>query len=211
MKIELLDWGLIDYRLAWNRQKALLGEVIRDYEKGYLIFCSHLPVITIGRNPGPELFRLPPVAISKYGIEVIEVDRGGSVTAHYPQQLTVYLVLSLKYYGMGIRQFMDILEVGASSAIRDLLGIDLVSRNRGLWYSEGKVVSFGIGIRRWCSYHGMAINIETPMDINKLIHPCGEKGTLLGVNDICRNKLDIEDLKFYLVKWLLQQLVSLRN
>ncbi len=207
MKIELLDWGLVNYRTAWDKQKSLLKKVIDDPEQGYLIFCSHLPVITVGRNPGTELFKVSADVISNCGIEVIEVDRGGSITAHYPDQLVVYLILSLKYYGMGIKRFMDMLETSAISAIRDLSGISLVSRNRGLWYDKGKVVSFGIGIKKWCSYHGMAINLQTPNDINRLIYPCGEKGVFLGINNISKDNLSSEDLKFYLTKWFLQQLL----
>ena len=199
LSITTMDWGLIDYADALNRQMDLAYSVCNT-KNIYLIFCSHPVVVTIGKNPSEVMFKVEERVLKKFGIDVIRVSRGGSITAHFPGQVVMYVVMSIKSFGFGIKEYMEFLEAVVSDAIYEVTDIRLVSKNRGLWYQDGKVASFGVGIKRWCTYHGCAININVPDIINELVFPCGEDGVFRGLSEITKQPIIDEGLKSSLVR-----------
>ena len=87
---QILDWGLIDYSLALQKQLTLVDEVISHEEHpGYIIFCTHPHVVTTGRQTKPE-------DIFSFTGPVVDVSRGGRATYHGPSQLVIYPILNLK-------------------------------------------------------------------------------------------------------------------
>jgi lipoyl(octanoyl) transferase len=107
-------------------------------------------------------------------IPVIQIDRGGQVTYHGPGQLVVYPLLDLRRLDMGVRDLVTALE----NAVVDTVaahGIAAVSRRDapGVYVDNRKLASVGLRIRRGCSYHGMALNVNMDLKPFGRINPCG--------------------------------------
>ncbi len=103
------------------------------------------------------------------GIPVLKVDRGGQVTYHGPGQLIAYLLLDLKRAGLGIKGLVHLLE----TAVMDLLAAqDILAQARpdapGVYVAGAKIASLGLRVRRHCSYHGLALNVD--LDLNPSPH-----------------------------------------
>jgi lipoyl(octanoyl) transferase len=110
-------------------------------------------------------------------IRVIPVDRGGQVTYHGPGQLVVYLLLDLTRRKLGVRALDDAIE----QAIVECLGgsaIDASPRPNapGVYVGDAKIASLGLRIRRGCSFHGLALNVDMDMEPFARINPCGHAG-----------------------------------
>jgi len=147
---------------------------------------EHPPVFTLGMA-GRREHLLAPGAIP-----VVQTDRGGQVTYHGPGQLVVYTLLDLRRAGLGVRDLVTALE---QSVIRYAaeLGVTAVARRDapGVYVDGRKLASVGIRIRRGCSYHGLALNVNMDLEPFGRINPCGYPGLamtqlaqLAGVSDV---------------------------
>ena len=88
--LNFVDWGLVPYQNALDRQLELVDEVAADAEhRGYIIFCTHPPVVTLGRQTKPD-------DVTSWTGDTIEISRGGRATYHGPSQLVVYIILNIK-------------------------------------------------------------------------------------------------------------------
>lgn len=109
-------------------------------------------------------------------IPLIKTDRGGQVTYHGPGQLIVYLMLDLKRRRLGIKDFVNRLE---QSVIDYLKEKDLVAVRRqgapGVYVHERKIAALGVRVRRSCTYHGLALNVNMDLGPFDNIDPCGYK------------------------------------
>jgi lipoate-protein ligase B len=110
-------------------------------------------------------------------IPIYHVERGGDVTYHGPGQLVVYPILDLKGYGYRLIRYVDQLEAVILRTLKDF-GMEgkKDSLNRGVWVNGEKVASVGVTIKRWVSFHGLALNYGTDLSYFDLIHPCGLVG-----------------------------------
>ena len=112
--------------------------------------------------------------LAKMGIEVCEVDRGGDVTYHGPGQLVAYPILDLRHWKKSVSWYLRELE----QVLIDLLGAYGIEGGRvegltGVWVDGAKVAAIGVGVHRWVTYHGIALNVDPNMDHWGLIVPCG--------------------------------------
>ena len=110
-------------------------------------------------------------------IPVIKVDRGGQVTYHAPGQLVAYLLLDLRRAGLGIKRLVHLLE----QAVIDLLanqGVDSAARPDapGVYVGGAKIAALGLRVRRGCSFHGLALNVDMDLEPFTRINPCGYPG-----------------------------------
>lgn len=132
---------------------------------------QHPPVFTQGLAGKPEHVLAPG------DIPVIQTDRGGQVTYHGPGQLVLYPLLDLERLQLGVRCLVDRLE----QAVIDLLGNHGITGQRrsgapGVYVDGAKIASIGLKIRRGCSYHGLALNIDNDLEPFTRINPCGYPG-----------------------------------
>jgi len=108
---------------------------------------------------------------------VIQADRGGQVTYHGPGQLIGYLLLDLRRAGLGIRQLVTLLE---QSIIDLLTDYDIQSTARrdapGVYVDGSKIAALGLRVRRGCSFHGLALNVDMNLEPFSRINPCGYEG-----------------------------------
>ena len=137
-----------------------------------LILLEHEPVYTIGRTRDRSSLRegLPH--------PVFETNRGGQATYHGPGQLTGYPILDLNKRGRDLHHYLRFLE---DYLIRFSAGFGVTAQRRegltGVWVGERKLASLGVGVRKWISMHGFAINIlsSSTADFSS-ITPCGLTG-----------------------------------
>ncbi|NLN17152.1 MAG: lipoyl(octanoyl) transferase LipB [Firmicutes bacterium] len=170
----VLSLGQEDYLTVYRLQRALVEARREGLVPDVLILVEHPPVFTLGRAGGEKNILVGKEALVKEGIEVFPVERGGDVTYHGPGQLVGYPIMDLKEQGRDLHLLLRGYE---EVFIRLLADYGIVgSRIKGLtgvWVGEEKILSIGIAVRRWVSYHGFAFNIDPNLDHFRLINPCG--------------------------------------
>lgn len=128
-------------------------------------------------------------------IPVIQVDRGGQVTYHGPGQWVLYLMVDLRRRHDGVRDLVDLIERSIVMLLAEY-GIEAKPRPEapGVYVDGAKIASLGLRVRRGCSYHGLALNVDMDLEPFQRINPCGYAG--LEVTSMARllpaQTLDIE-------------------
>jgi lipoate-protein ligase B len=177
-KCFILDLGLIDYRTAHNLQLQLI-KARRDgtLKNDIVLLLEHPPVFTLGRRGGLNNLRTSEAFLRGQGIEIVHAERGGDITYHGPGQLVVYPIIDLREAGLGVADFVTTLEEVMIRTV-DEWGISAQrnSLNRGVWVGKRKLGSIGIAVRRWISFHGLALNVNTILEHFSWINPCGLQG-----------------------------------
>jgi lipoate-protein ligase B len=173
----ILDLGLIDYKKAWDLQRDLWSRRVKGELPDLLLFLEHPHVITLGRRGNRSCLIASQEALDAMTVPIYHVERGGDVTYHGPGQLVVYPILDLKEYGYRLIRYVDQLEEVILRTLKDF-GMEgkKDSLNRGVWVNGEKIASLGVTIKRWVSFHGLAVNYETDLSYFDLIHPCGLVG-----------------------------------
>ena len=180
--IEIRTLGNKEYEPLWREMQEFTNS--RDSDTpDELWFAEHPPVFTLGLNASREHLLAPG------DIQVIQIDRGGQVTYHGPGQLMIYPLVDLKRARLGIRDLVTALE----ESVVDLAaqyGIEATSRADapGVYVGGKKIASVGLRIRRWCSYHGMALNVDMDIEPYSRINTCGYAD--LEVTDLRRLGID---------------------
>lgn len=168
------EWlGRMGYAEALELQEGLLGGIADGREEERLLLLEHPPVFTIGRTRDQSSLRDP----SHLPYPVHETNRGGQATWHGPGQLVGYPLLDLRLRGKDLHVYLRQLE---EVLIRALSTYGMTAHRRdgltGVWIAERKIASIGVGVRRWISMHGFALNITGALDGFDAIIPCGLKG-----------------------------------
>ncbi len=110
-------------------------------------------------------------------IPVIQVDRGGQVTYHGPGQWVVYLLIDLKRRGLGVRSLVTLIEQCLVRLLGEY-GIEAAANPEapGVYVGGDKIASLGLRVRKGCSYHGLALNVDMDLEPFGRINPCGYSG-----------------------------------
>lgn len=192
--------GLVEYEPTWRDMQAFTDR--RDAQTADEIWLlQHPPVYTLGLNGNPEHLLAPA------DIPVINIDRGGQVTYHGPGQLVVYPMIDLRRQRIGVRELVSALE----QSVIDLAtnhGIEAQARADapGVYVAGRKLASLGLRIRRGCSYHGLAFNIDMDLEPFRRINPCGfEDLEVTQLKDL-GGPADLEQVAAELEQYLLKNL-----
>ncbi|WP_144213134.1 lipoyl(octanoyl) transferase LipB [Shewanella donghaensis] len=162
--------GRQDYESVWHAMQAYTDN--RDSDShDELWIVEHSPVFTQGQAGKSEHILNPG------DIPVIQVDRGGQVTYHGPGQLVVYPLIDIKRSKLGVRQLVNNIE----QSIVDMLAMYDVNAYAkadapGVYVDERKLASLGLRIRKGCSFHGLALNVDMDLAPFQRINPCGYAG-----------------------------------
>ncbi|MBW2487525.1 MAG: lipoyl(octanoyl) transferase, partial [Deltaproteobacteria bacterium] len=106
-----IDFGRIDYQEAWKLQRNLIAaRKERILQKDIVLFLEHPPVFTLGRRGGRECLLVSDESLEKFGVQVIQVERGGNITFHGPGQLVVYPIVDLQTARIKVVDFVGGLE-----------------------------------------------------------------------------------------------------
>jgi len=179
--------GLTDYETAVAAMEARAAAIAAD-EAGELVWLlEHPPLYTAGVSAkdgdllAPERF------------PVFRTGRGGQFTYHGPGQRVVYLMLDLRERGRDVNRFVADLErwiIGAldrfnvKGEIRDgRVGVWVERKGPG-WAREDKIAAIGVRLRKWVSFHGVALNVEPDLEHFSGITPCGISGPQFGVTSL---------------------------
>lgn len=171
-----LDLGRAAYGPTSRLQERLRDEVrTADPERACLLLVEHdPPVITLGRGADEAHVTVSRERLRAMGVEVHESARGGDVTWHGPGQLVGYPILRLDLHGRDVRRYLrDLEEVLIRLLARFGLEGTRAEGMTGVWLGGEKVAAIGVAIRRWVTWHGIALNVADCLDAFDLIVPCG--------------------------------------
>jgi lipoic acid synthetase len=175
--LRICDCGIADFREVLARQRQLCEERRRERIPNTVLIVEHLPVITLGVRQSANKLLVERGELAQKQIDVVDIRRGGGVTAHNPKQLVFYPILNLQDFGLGINEYIRELE-GIGAELLAQLGVHSESKKGfpGLWVGGKKIASIGVRVSKFVTYHGMAINIENDLSIFGLFAPCGLDG-----------------------------------
>lgn len=192
--------GLQPYQPVWQAMQALTAR--RDEQTPDEIWLlQHERVFTQGQAGKAEHLLDPGE------IPVVQVDRGGQVTYHGPGQLIVYLMLDLRRRGLGVRQLVDLIEQSVVALLAEH-GIDAYPKADapGVYVDERKICSLGLRIRRGCSFHGLALNLDMDLEPFLRINPCGYAGLQMTQLRTLAPTADLAAVPNTLVNYLVKKL-----
>ena len=183
--MEIFDLGRKDYEEVWSLQHKLFNQMVNEkkdkgyVEREYLILVEHYPVITLGKHAKKENILFPDSMLKEKGIGVFNIERGGDVTYHAPGQLVVYPLIDLERYRLGVKAYVDLLE---ETIIRLLSQFGIIGKRiegaSGVWIEtfnsdEKKICALGVKCSRYCTMHGLALNVNNDLSGFNMINPCG--------------------------------------
>jgi lipoyl(octanoyl) transferase len=191
------DLGVKRYKSVWDYQETLLKknadvkllfrynstEISPETElptSNHLLFVEHPPVYTLGKNGKPEHVLISEAERIEKGIEYFQINRGGDITFHGPQQLVGYPILDLEKFKTDLGWYLRSLEEVIIKTLAEY-GIkgERSFGETGVWIDahikgkERKICAMGIKCSRWITMHGFAFNVNTDLNYFNNIIPCG--------------------------------------
>ncbi|NQZ29800.1 MAG: lipoyl(octanoyl) transferase LipB [Oceanospirillaceae bacterium] len=162
--------GAQDYQPTWRKMQHLTDTRDRDtVDEIWLL--EHEPVFTQGQAGKAEHL------LNTGDIPVVQVDRGGQVTYHGPGQLIVYLMIDLRRSKIGVREIVTMMEQSIISVLAQFsVAAYAKSDAPGVYVDQTKIASLGLRVRRGCSFHGFALNLDLDTAPFLRINPCGYAG-----------------------------------
>lgn len=173
-ELKIVRWGRLAYDVALERQTALQTARLEGRAPDTLALLEHDPVFTLGLRVGAERHLLWDQArLTAEGVSVRETNRGGDITYHGPGQLVAYPIVSLERR-RDLHAYLRFLEeVLIATAARH--GVTATRRDglTGIWVGARKLAAIGVGVRRWVTLHGVALNVAPDLKHFTGIVPCG--------------------------------------
>jgi lipoyl(octanoyl) transferase len=193
-RVNFQDLGSSDYKKTWEYQEKLFDKILEQKLQkpavigegepfaGYLLFCEHPHVFTLGKSGTENNLLADAVLLKKLQASYYKIDRGGDITYHGPGQIVGYPILDLERFGLGIRQYIYNLE---EAIIMTLMAFGIHSSRldsaSGVWLDAStpsisrKICAVGVRASRHVTMHGFAFNVNTDLNYFGYINPCGFK------------------------------------
>ena len=191
--------GRADYEPVWRAMQQFT-DARTDQTADELWLLEHPPVFTQGQAGKAEHLLAPG------DIPVIQVDRGGQVTYHGPGQIVAYPLVDIRRRHIAVRDLVRRIE---EAIIRVLDQHGVTGERRagapGIYVEGAKIAALGLRVRRGCSFHGLALNVDMDLEPFRRINPCGFRG--LEVTQLVSFKaVKLQDVENMLANELAQQL-----
>lgn len=186
--------GTVPYDLALEIQELFLARKIRKEIRDSLLLLEHPHTFTIGRSGSSDNLLVNENYLRQNDIELVRISRGGDITYHGPGQLVGYPIFDLNNHKKDIHKFLRDLEETIILCL-DSFGIQgrRINKLTGVWVKRSKIASIGVGIKRWSTYHGFALNVNTDLGLFDMINPCGMKQVrMTSIKDWLGEKSDID-------------------
>lgn len=179
-----VDLGKKGYKETWDLQLELFNSKIQQKSEGgqpdhHLLFVEHPHVYTFGKSAEENNMLATPEMLRAMGAEVYHIERGGDITYHGPGQLVAYPIFDLEQLGLGVKAYVE----GVETAIMQTLATfdietSIVPGRIGVWVdkdlpTERKIAAIGIKCSRFVTMHGLALNVNTDLQMFRNIVPCG--------------------------------------
>ena len=170
MPLIVRELGVQAYQRVWQDMQRFTDQR-NEATADECWLLQHPPVFTLGKNGKPEHIRDPG------SIPVIQSDRGGQVTYHGPGQIIVYTLLDLKRMNIGVRELVTRIENAVIGLLQDYAIVAGARRDAPGVYVDGrKIAALGLRVRKGCSFHGLALNVDMDLTPFSRINPCGYQG-----------------------------------
>lgn len=192
----VIDLGLTPYAKVHDLQKSLALELQTEPAgsiSNTLLLVEHPPVVTLGRHGGAENLLVSAEFLNSRGVELVQTERGGNITCHFPGQLVAYPIARLLprkaredlagedtaaapegRAPAGVKEFFNDLELIIIRLLaRFGLNGEQAPGRSGVWLGDRKICAMGIAVKRWVTYHGLAFNVHDDLSLFELITPCG--------------------------------------
>lgn len=196
-------WELWVFNLGFKDYLSVLGlqeriRQARDKEDmpDSLILVEHDHTITSGASAKDDDLLLSKEELGSLGISVHEVRRGGDYTYHGPGQLVCYPIIKLEDRARSVASYIFLLEEIMIRTLRDFrIYGSRKSGFPGVWVGQRKIGSVGVAIRRWITYHGFALNVNTDLSFFKYIRPCGQDWRVMtSMADLLAEEINMEEV-----------------
>lgn len=212
-KVEFIDWGLVDYQEAWDRQENIFAQTLSLKQenrtnnttlptRNYLIFTEHPHVYTLGKSGHEEYLLLDEAGLIKKEAKFYKINRGGDITYHGPGQIVGYPILDLDNFFTDIHLYLRTLEEAIILTLADYgIAAGRYEGYTGVWLDADndkarKICAMGVRASRWVTMHGFAFNVNADLAYFGNIIPCGidDKDVTSMERELGR-KLDMEEVK----------------
>ena len=162
--------GTTPYQETWQAMSAFTEQ--RDQNTiDEIWLVEHSPVFTQGLAGKAEHL------LENSNIPVVKSDRGGQITYHAPGQLIAYLLINIRRKEFNVRSLVTIIEQAIIDVLADNNVVAVAKPDAPGVYVDGKkIASLGLKIRKGCSFHGLALNVDMDLSPFLQINPCGYAG-----------------------------------
>ena len=212
-KVQFIDWGLVDYQEAWDRQEEIFAKTLAIKHDNrvnnttletpnYLIFTEHPHVYTLGKSGHMEYLLLDEEGLKEKNATFYKINRGGDITYHGPGQIVGYPILDLDNFFTDIHLYLRTLEEAIIMTLAEY-GIEAgrYPGYTGVWLDPDnekarKICAMGVRASRWVTMHGFAFNVNADLNYFGNIVPCGidDKDVTSMERELGR-KLDMDEVK----------------
>ncbi len=197
----IIRWlGRVPYAEALALQEEIVARKAADPDvPDELLLLEHEPVYTIGRTPDQSSLRAPADSVTPGAHlphPVVQINRGGQATYHGPGQLVGYPLLDLRTRGQDLHRYLRGLE---EVLIVLLAEYGILGERRegmtGVWVAGRKIASIGVGVRKWISMHGFALNVSGDLGAFSAITPCGLSGVeMTSLSRECARNIEVQEV-----------------
>jgi lipoyl(octanoyl) transferase len=190
--LDVRDIGRVSYDKCLELQRKLVEERKEGTIRDTLLLVEHDSVFTLGRRKTS-----PGNVVDAGDIPVVEVERGGDVTWHGPGQIVAYPIFRLREDERDLHKVLRKLE---DALIRVLAVVGLEGGRRenhtGVWCQGKKLVSVGVAVKGWVTYHGIALNVDCDLGVFERINPCGlDAEVMSSLTELGATRLPPEELR----------------
>lgn len=206
-KVAFIDLKNIEYKEAWDFQEQKFNEVMqaklnKNPKGGYLLFCEHPHVFTLGKSGEEENFLIHQEFLEQINATYFQTNRGGDITYHGPGQIVGYPILDLEQFGVALKDYIYKLEEAIIKTIAEYGIKGEHNKNAtGVWLDVGltterKICAIGVKASRFVTMHGFALNVNTNLNYFTYINPCGfkDKGVTSMQKEL-NTELDFNEVK----------------
>ncbi|WP_270088720.1 lipoyl(octanoyl) transferase LipB [Sphingobacterium sp. SYP-B4668] len=189
-KVQYIDWGLVDYQDAWDRQEGIFKTLLDIKHQNrvqhtdlptdnYLIFTEHPHVYTLGKSGHVDNLLLDNLGLVEKNATFYKINRGGDITYHGPGQIVGYPILDLDNFFTDIHLYLRTLEEAIILTLQDYgIVAGRYPGYTGVWLEPDndrarKICALGVRASRWVTMHGFAFNVNTDLSYFGNIVPCG--------------------------------------
>ncbi|MFD2966653.1 lipoyl(octanoyl) transferase LipB [Sphingobacterium bambusae] len=212
-EVQFMDWGLLDYQEAWDKQEAVFASTLaikhdnrvndtNTITPNYLIFTEHPHVYTLGKSGHPEYLLLDDEGLQAKQATFYKINRGGDITYHGPGQIVGYPIIDLDNFFTDIHLYLRTLEEAVIRTCADYgISAGRYDGFTGVWIDADnekarKICAMGVRASRWVTMHGFAFNVNTDLSYFGHIIPCGiDDKDVTSLERELGRKLDIEEVK----------------
>ena len=196
-KLIFCDLDSIDYKEAWDIQKAVHQLRVENKIEDVLFLLEHPHTYTLGKTADKENLVGNKKYLDENNISVYDIDRGGDITYHGPGQIVGYPIINLTNWQQDTHKYLRAIEevIIRVCSEYDLLG-SRVDKYTGVWIEDRKICAIGIKVSRWITMHGFAFNINTDLNLFEGIIPCGiSDKDVTSLNRELKNEIQIQEVK----------------